>query len=73
MNLLVSGATGFVSKSILSCLGNNLNLINKLGLVSLSLDKNSFSSNLNFAKNLNLDKEFMRLDDFFDNKLQNKQ
>ena len=71
MNLLISGATGFVSKSILSCLGNNLNLINKLGLVSLSLDKNSFSSNLIFAKNLNLDKEFVRLDDFFDNKLQN--
>tara|TARA_B100000029_G_scaffold134193_1_gene128455 strand:- start:7 stop:909 length:903 start_codon:yes stop_codon:yes gene_type:complete len=65
MNLLVSGATGFVSKSILSCLGNNLNLINKLGLVSLSLDKNSFSSNLN------IDKEFIGLDDFFDNKLQN--
>ena len=65
MNLLISGATGFVSKSILSCLGNNLNLINKLGLVSLSLDKNSFSSNLN------IDKEFIGLDDFFDNKLQN--
>ena len=57
MNLLVSGATGFVSKSILSCLENNLDLINKLGLVSLSLDKNSFSTNLNFAANLNIDKE----------------
>tara|TARA_B100000676_G_scaffold69885_1_gene69833 strand:- start:238 stop:1140 length:903 start_codon:yes stop_codon:yes gene_type:complete len=65
MNLLVSGATGFVSKSILSCLEKNLNPINKLGLVSLSLDKNSFSANLNFEK------EFIRLEDFFGNKLQN--
>ena len=71
MNLLVSGATGFVSKSILSCLENNLDLINKLGLVSLSLDKNSFSTNLNFAANLNIDKEFIRLEDFFGNKLRN--
>ena len=65
MNLLVSGATGFVSKSILSCLEKNLNPINKLGLVSLSLDKNSFSANLNSEK------EFIRLEDFFGNKLQN--
>ena len=65
MNLLVSGATGFVPKSILSCLEKNLNPINKLGLVSLSLDKNSFSANSNFEK------EFIRLEDFFGNKLQN--
>ena len=65
MNLLVSGATGFVSKSILSCLEKNLNPINKLGLVSLSLDKNSFSANSNFEK------EFIRLEEFFGNKFQN--
>ena len=65
MNLLVSGATGFVPKSILSCLEKNLNPIDKLGLVSLSLDRTSFSANLNFEK------EFIRLEDFFGNKLQN--
>ena len=65
MNLLVSGATGFVSESILSCLKKNLNSINKLGLVSLSLDRNSFSANSNFEK------EFIRLEDFFGNRLQN--
>jgi nucleoside-diphosphate-sugar epimerase len=65
MNLLVSGATGFVSRSILYCLERNPNLINKLGLVSLSQDKNLFS------KNLSIDKEFIRLEDFFSNKLQN--
>jgi len=47
MNLLVSGANGFVSKSILSYLKNNSNFINKLGLVSSSANRISLMDKFN--------------------------
>ena len=52
MNLLISGATGFVSNSIRCNLDKNINSVKKLGLISSKINSKVLLDNLNISPEL---------------------